>query len=184
MKIYEYSVKNAFTKQNIAQKLLFLTQQQDNIIFIFVGTDANIGDSLGPLTGTLVEFESEFCRFYGSLKNPITAKEVPFISEYIKNAHPESFVIVVDAAIGRGEDLGVIKVLEGGIQPGLGVNKNLPLIGDLSIIGVMGEKSPLGGQNYNFVRLSTVYETAGIISAGIVEFLHEKGKQLKLLNRA
>ena len=174
MKIYEYSIKNSFTIQNIAQNLHILTQNYNSVCFVFVGTDANMGDSLGPLTGTLTDFLCDFCHFYGSLQNPITAKEVPFIENFIKNAHPNSFIVVIDAALGKNEDVGLIKVLEGGIQPGLGVNKNLPKIGDASIIGVMNEKSPINNMNLTITRLSLVYNMANTIKEGILLFLRQK----------
>ena len=179
MKIYEYDVKNTFTVQNIAQNLHLLTNNYSKVCFIFVGTDANIGDSLGPLCGTLTTFSCDFCFFYGSLQNPITAKEVPLIDTFVRNAHPDCFIVVIDAALGKSEDVGLIKVLEGGIQPGLGVNKNLPKIGDASIIAVTNEKNPLNNLNLTNTRLSLVYNMANSIKEGISLFLSQKQAKIE-----
>ena len=92
---------------------------------------------------------------------------MPYIAKFIKKAHPTSFIVVVDAALGKKQDLGQIKVLKEGIQPGLGVNKKLPVIGDAGIIGVVGEKSAFSESVLGLARLSDVYTMAQVIKNGI-----------------
>ena len=99
------------------------------------------------------------------------------MAEFIKNAHPESLVAVIDAAVGRKEDLGLIKVQNCGIKPGLGVNKNLPSVGDFSIIGILGEKT-CEKSVLTVGRLSTVYEMANNIAQGIQIFVQNNKKRL------
>ena len=77
--------------------------------------------------------------------------------------------MVIDAALGRIEDIGTIKICPGGIKPGLGVNKDLPIVGDVSIIGVVGEKKKCSDMT-SVLRLGNVYKMALIISDGIRGF--------------
>lgn len=166
--------KNRFICEIIAKNLEIITQNCENLVFIFVGTDANVGDSLGPLVGTLIDINDNKIYKYGSLNTPITAKEVPYIANFIKKAHPDSFIIVVDAALGKKQDIGQIKVLKEGIRPGLGVNKNLPTIGDASIIGIIGEKNAFSESILALTRLSCVYQMANVIKEGIEQFIQAK----------
>ena len=150
----------------------------DGFVALFVGCDSNVGDSLAPLCRRL--FKPEYGRVvtYGSLKYPITAKEVPYIVPFIQKTHPDTLIIVIDAAVGKSEDVGLIKVQNEGIKPGLGVDKDLPKVGDLSIIGILGEK---GGEKGCFkrVRLSVVYQMAEIIANGLQIFIQNNEKRLK-----
>lgn len=145
-----------------------------SVIFVFIGTDGNVGDSLAPLCGSLIDISSEKALFYGDLTQPITAKEVPFVAKYLKKAHPGSVIVVIDAAIGKKWDVGRVKVQNSGLKPGLGVNKNLPMVGDVSIIGVIGEKQDFIKGNYIQIRLSSVFKMAKSIAKGIEMFLGAK----------
>ena len=158
----------------ISKNLEILTRDHKTVVFVFIGTDANVGDSLGPLCGTLLNYTSYNIYTYGSLNAPITAKEVPFVANFIKKTHPTSFVVVVDAALGKSIDVGEIKVLKEGIYPGAGVNRSLPKIGDASIIGVVGEKCVLAELNLKTTRISTVYDMAKTITDGINRFISSK----------
>lgn len=166
-----------FISEIIAKNLETLTRNHKNVVFIFIGTDANTGDSLGPLAGTLLNFSSKRIYTYGSLESTITAKEVPYIARFIKKTHPTSFIIVIDAALGKKQDIGQIKVIKEGILPGLGVNKKLPLIGDAAIIGIVGEKTTFGENTLYTTRLSHVYEMATVIKNGIFAFAKQKDSQ-------
>ena len=166
----ELYADNNHSYKVIARKLYDICPINRSLIFVFVGTDANIGDSLGPICGQITDFSNRDCLFYGDLTNTITAKDVPYLVDFLKKTHPSSFIITVDAALGAQDDIGVIKVCKNGIKPGLGVNKDLPAVGDASIIAVVGEKR----LNYGLtgvLRLGAVFKIAKTISDGISEFL-------------
>ena len=155
----------------VRDALLAACKNKKDIVFAFIGTDANVGDSLAPLCGSLLYGRHKNVFFYGNLNQPITAKEVPFISKFLKLAHPDSAIIVVDAAVGKKEDVGTIKIFDRGIKPGLGVNKNLPPVGDVSVIGVVSEKNDLGLSFLGCERISKVFSMSKAISSGIEKFL-------------
>ena len=80
----EIYADNSHSTQIISQKLLELCKNYDDLAFVFIGTDANIGDSLGPICGELTADLRQNCFFYGNLKHTITAKDVPFLCDFIK----------------------------------------------------------------------------------------------------
>ena len=49
-------------------------------------------------------------------------------------------LVVIDAALGRQGEVGTIQVYGHGLRPGSATNKNLPCVGDISIIGVVNRK--------------------------------------------
>ena len=102
MEIMSFDVENENFSLCIAKTLeKYLISPAKSVILLFVGSDSNIGDSLAPICGSLFECDACGVFAYGSLLSPITAREVPFAVEFIKSAHPDSLIVVVDAAIGK-----------------------------------------------------------------------------------
>ncbi len=178
---FDYKLKN--TAFYLAKTLEKYINGANNVVFVFVGSDCNVGDSLGPLCGSLIKNSGGKSFLYGSLNAPITAKEVPFVADFVKKMHPASVIVVVDAAVGKNEDFGLIKVQNEGIKPGLGVDKDLPLMGDVSIIGVLGEKMAKSDGTFKKTRVSTVYLMAEIIAEGIDLFVKNNEKRLNFYKR-
>ena len=59
------------------------------------------------------------------------------MNEFLKDTHPKSPIIAVDAAVGSAGDIGLIKVTGSGIKPGAGANKKLGKVGDIGILGIV-----------------------------------------------
>jgi putative sporulation protein YyaC len=85
--------------------------------------------------------------------------------------HPNSITIAIDAAIGDEDDIGLIKIIDKGLKPGLGVDKNLGIVGDLSIIGIVASKSLQNYNLFNATRLNLIYKMAEQISSGIEKYI-------------
>ena len=163
-----------FASEAIKDFLLNMCKGYENVAFVFIGTDANVGDSLAPMAGSLVHKTASAVFCYGNLNCTITARDVPYIAAYIKRAHPLSRVVVIDAAVGKKEDVGSIKILPRSIRPGLGVSKNLPPIGDVSVIGVISERSKCNLAMLGYAKVSNVYAMAKVISDGINGFISSR----------
>ena len=142
----------------------------EKIVIVCIGTDLAIGDSLGPITGSLLSTLNNVI-VYGNLDYPITAKETETIAKNIKQLHPESKILVIDAAVGNKEDIGMLKVANKGIKPGLGVNKNLSAIGDYSIIGIVSEKNMAFENIISNTRLNMVIKMSTAIRNAVKDFL-------------
>ncbi len=165
---------NEHAASAIKEALLRGSEHTENIAFLFIGTDANVGDSLAPMVGSLINDKGLKIFTYGNLNCTITAKDVPYICSYVKNVHPQSAIIVVDAAVGKKEDLGNVRVMQKSIRPGLGVDKILPAVGDLSIIGVVAERSQSSLAALGYAKISDVYTMAKVIAEGINGFIEAK----------
>ena len=136
------------------------------------GSDLVIGDSLGPFIGTEISKKLNNVYVYGTLDNPITAKESNIIYNNIKKLHPKSQILVVDAAVGSKDDIGLIKVTDKGIKPGLGVNKDLEVLGDVSIIAIVAEKNNKLNSLLYKTRFSLIYNVSQTIINGIINYFN------------
>lgn len=150
-------------------------------VILCVGSDRVAGDSLGPMTGTLLE-ESKLPLFlYGTLRSPVTAREVRYMKGYLAKTHPLAPVLAVDAAVGEREEVGLIKVIASPLLPGSGSNKQLGEVGDLSILGITAPRE--GMSALENVRLGSVYAMAQAISEGIKLALENNAMRAGSLNR-
>lgn len=108
------------------------------IVVICIGTDRSTGDSLGPLTGTLLkERRPENLHVYGTLEEPVHGKNLVDYLSFIDVKHPDAFIIAVDASLGRATSIGSIIIGEGPLMPGAALNKSLPPTGNIHIAGVV-----------------------------------------------
>lgn len=126
-------------------------------VILCIGTDRIIGDSLGPLVGSLLQKSApDSFLVYGTLSQTVHALNLPSIWAQIKKKHPRSPVIAVDASLGPYDRIGSVFVRPGSVSPGAGVHKDLPPIGDISITGIVGEESRHPYLTLQTSRLSTV----------------------------
>lgn len=151
-------------------------------VVICVGSDLSVGDSLGPVTGTKLKEKLRGLNVfvYGTLSKPITAHEVKYTEEFIKRTHPQSPVIAIDAAVGVAGDIGLIKIAKRSLKPGSGANKKLAKLGDVSIMGIVAEKSLFNYALFSSTRLNMVYKMAEIISEGVANFILDSLQRFNL----
>lgn len=160
--------KAAIDISKYLSELLESNKKYDDIIILGIGTDKCIGDCLGPFVGTILK-KSEFCYpVYGTLKKPIHALNLKDRVNSIKAKHPHALIIAIDACLGEDKSIGDIQIRNGPIDPGKGVGKNLPSVGDLSIIGIVHKLSNNTSASLHSIRLSFIHEMAEIIAEGII----------------
>ena len=129
------------------------------VVFVCIGTDAVIADSLGPIIGTkLTPHEKWTISVYGTLHDPITAKN----SNNYANFPENTLVVAIDATIHDMES-GSIIVAEESLKPGEEAGVDLKEIGDVVIKGVVSNK-----KNIDNVRLSFIMDIADYITEGIL----------------
>ena len=171
IKAYSFNALNEYSQDGIADALKRFNIARKRPIIVCIGSDLVLGDSLGPLVGTMLLRRKVDAFIYGTLSYPVTAKEIVYAKTQLKILHPDSFIVAIDAAVGDFEDIGLVKVADNGLKPGLGVNKNLGTIGDCSIIGVVAGKSLKNYELFNMTRLNLIYTMAEKIAAGITDFI-------------
>lgn len=148
-------------------------------VILCIGSDLSVGDSLGPVTGTKLKEKLSGCNLYvyGTLSKPITAHEVKYMNEFLSLTHPQSPVIAIDAAVGLAGDIGLIRVTKKAIKPGSGANKKLARVGDVSIMGIIAEKSMFNYSLFSATRLNIVYKMSEIIAEGVAAYVLESEKR-------
>lgn len=177
-----YSLKLGYLKSQLVTKIHYTSSSaqtqlshsirknlDDSTMIICIGTDRCIGDSLGPLVGTLLKERN--CRFpvFGTLDNPIHAVNLKKHMTYINEHYPSYKQLAVDACLGKVELIGNIHVKQGPIFPGKGVGKKLPSVGHSSIIGIVDKYHNDDCFSIHTVRLSLVRNMAMTIVDAILE---------------
>lgn len=135
-----------------------------NSIVVCIGTDKCIGDCLGPLVGTILKEDNFPLPVYGTLSEPIHALNIDERLNEIKKLHPNAHIIGIDACLGNEEDIGDIRVRNHAISPGKGVGKELPEVGETSIIGIVDTSEYSDLFFSRSIRLSFVMDMAKSIS--------------------
>lgn len=140
-------------------------------VVLCIGTDRIIGDSLGPLTGSILSKALPALPVYGTLENTVHALNLKQVNKQIKKKHPHSLVIAVDASLGSCEHIHSVFVRSGSILPGSGVSKSLPSTGDIAITGIVNTESSHPYLTLQTSRLSIVAEMAWQIADCLLQVL-------------
>lgn len=172
---YSFNLYNSLASDGICLSLKKLVPPGSLPVILCIGSDLSVGDSLGPVTGTKLKekLANLNCFVYGTLAKPITAHEIKYMNEFLRATHPGSTILAIDAAVGVAGDIGLLKVSKNRLAPGSGANKKLSKVGDVSIIGIVAEKSIFNYSLFSATRLNLVYKMADIISNGICSFIFE-----------
>ena len=120
---------------------LTLNKTFSNLIFLCIGTDRVIGDSLGPIVGyKLKKYFGDIknVQIIGDLENNICSTNIEKTVEKICKDNSNPFIISIDSALSRDDtNIGKILVGKGGITIGNGMGKNKYIVGDMFIKGVI-----------------------------------------------
>ena len=151
---------------------LIKQQQLNNITFLCIGTSKVIGDSIGPIVGTILKskFEkSNSIEVLGDLDNNIHYQN---LENYINK---KGTIIVIDSALSSKENIGKIIIQKKALKYGEGLKKKSSNIGDISIKAVIERNT--NNKFINFYKLKktsneTVKNLACIISKGIIEVMN------------
>lgn len=164
MKLF-FHYSDVVGQQKLFNALLSNVKEFDEIVVVCIGTDRVSGDSLGPMVGTFLQEECSGAKVYGTLREPVHAQNIEEIIGLLKRKHPNSFIIAVDACLGKIENIENIMFTNGPLKPGIGVNKELPEIGNVNIQGIVN----IGGFMPHLViqntRMNTVYNMSKVIAA-------------------
>ena len=148
-------------------------------IFLCIGSGRATGDCFGPIVGekltkkfTASKTPSAMPIVYGTLQNPVHAINLSDVIHQIQSTFYQPFIIAVDASLGIHKHIGYITLGSGPLLPGIGVQKELPQIGNVSITGIVN----LAGKNSHVTlqttRLSTVVELADFVADSITKVYH------------
>lgn len=145
-------------------------RENQKIVILCIGTDRSTGDSLGPLVGyKLMPYISIYDEVYlmGTLEEPVHAKNLDEKIKQLYSNYSNALVIAIDASLGNLDKIGHVNIRDGPLKPGLGVNKDLPKIGDISITGVVNVKGMMEYMVLQNTRLNLVMNMADFISKSL-----------------
>lgn len=116
-------------------KTVSLFRKKAPIVIICVGSTKVISDCYGPIVGHLLcEKYNLDAYVYGTLSSPINALNLTSSLKTIKQRHKTSKIICIDSFEPNDLSKDEIRFIDGPIKPGLASGKNLPAVGDISII--------------------------------------------------
>jgi putative sporulation protein YyaC len=145
---------------------------EEQLVVLCIGTDRSTGDALGPLVGErLAPLVAGRAAVYGTLDEPVHASNLPETLERLRARHPRPFTVAVDACLGRVDSVGTISVGAGPLQPGAGVNKALPEVGQAYVTGTVNVAGFMEYFVLQNTRLSLVMRMAEVIGDGLARAL-------------
>ena len=143
------------------------------LVWVCVGTDRSTGDSLGPFVGTMLT-EAGVPNVYGTLDHPVHALNLAKTLERVEEAHPDACIVGIDACLGKAKSVGSMELRDGALEPGAGIGKVLPSVGDYNIIGVVDVEGFMGHVAVQNTRLSLVIQLAKSITDFILRSLEAR----------
>lgn len=149
--------------------LLAASRKRNPPIIICIGTDRSTGDCLGPLTGWRLEplVAASGVDVFGTLEKPVHAQNLEATLKALQNICQQRPVIAVDACLGRLSSVGTVLLKESPLQPGIGIGKCLPEVGDISISGIVNIGGFMDLQVLQSTRLYLVLRMSQLIAGGI-----------------
>ena len=155
--------------ERLQRSFTHMCAKNSSCVLLCIGTDRSTGDSLGPLVGTKVEDHlPPQVTVYGTLDRPVHAVNLEATIKEIEENFTNPFIIAVDACLGRTESIGYINIKPGPLYPGTGVNKHLPAVGQMHIVGVVNVGGFMEYLVLQNTRLSLVMRMAEGISTGLI----------------
>ena len=140
------------------------------LVILCIGTDRSTGDSLGPLIGSKLQAAgSMLFQVYGTLEKPVHAVNLEETTVQIHRRFHRPYIVAVDACLGKAESIGYITIKLGPLQPGTGVNKSLPAVGNLHVVGVVNVGGFMEYLVLQNTRLNLVMQMAEVISDGLLQ---------------
>jgi len=140
----------------------------NDVVFVCVGTDRFTGDCLGPLVGDMLQAKG-IPNVYGTIDQPVHAINIAEVLDVVARNHPEACVIGIDASLGRAKSVGQIAFWDKALEPGSGVGKDLPPVGQYAITGVVN----VSGFNEHVVLANTRLSLVWSLAESIVSFIEQ-----------
>lgn len=137
---YKIDYRETNAREILASRIYrFLPDRHEQPLFVVcIGTDRSTGDALGPLVGSkLQQQQPASYHVYGTLEKPVHAVNMEGVLAKITAHHPHAYILGIDASLGKSDNVGKISLGSGPIQPGAGVKKQLPSVGDAHLTGIV-----------------------------------------------
>ena len=116
----------------------------------------------------------------GDIHNPCHGSNLESTIEDIESKYDNPYIIAIDSGLGKRSSVGSIDCKKGELQPGAGVNKKLPHVGDMHITGLVNVSGYMEYMVLQSTRLSVVVKMAEIISESLLNAVGEVEKSVEI----
>lgn len=157
-----------------------------NIIFLCIGTNKIIGDSIGPIVGTSLktllqtnsklkqnlEINNKNIKVIGDVFSNISYQNIDENMQNIKNSVEDNYVIVIDSALSSENNIGKIFVQNRGLKYAESLKRKNTIIGDMSIKAVVGKNMQNRFKNFKILKnisSKRIVAMSNILSNGIID---------------
>lgn len=160
-KLYRLSIKNNFS----------------NIVFVCIGSNKIVGDSIGPIVGNklLEKNKLKNINVIGTTTEPVNYQNIDKFSQYIQESSKDSCVISIDSAMGKTKQIGQIYVNWGNLEIGKAIRKKGICRSHINIkVVVARNKNNILDNLYELSKVKTEYiaELTEDISACILNVVN------------
>lgn len=177
--LFYYNCLEQGSIYKFCSRLCFLINQnltkKHTLVILCIGSDRATGDCLGPIIGYKLEkLQYHNIAIYGTLSKPVHAKNLEDTLSEIQTRFKHPFVIAIDASLGKEKHVGYVTLGEGSLSPGIGVDKDLPPVGDIFITGIVNMSGYLNHMLLQTTRLDIVMQLADYICIGLRYVLRQQ----------
>lgn len=149
---------------------------KNNKVFLCIGTNKCIGDSLGPRIGEILNEKIYKNNIYviGNLRENINYSNIFDTLNKIYNNIDNPYLILIDSALSNKEYVGNILINKKGMIIGESLKKEERRIGNIAIKGIVGENKENNIKNFNIlnnVEEEVIEKLSNIISSQIISAL-------------
>lgn len=149
---------------------------KNNKVFLCIGTNKCIGDSLGPRIGEVLNEKLYKNNIYviGNLRENINYSNISDTLNKIYNNIDNPYLILIDSALSNKEYVGNIVINKKGMIIGESLKKEKRKIGNIAIKGIVGENKENNIKNFNIlnnVEEEVIEKLSNIISSQIISAL-------------
>lgn len=162
----------------IKLNIVNLNKLQREIIFLCIGTNMIIGDSFGPIVGTILKKSlatNNNVKVIGDLDNILTYNRIEKDLMYIKKKYKHNLIIVLDSALSSKSNIGRVFIQNRGLKYAEALKKCNHVIGNISIKAVVGENVDDNIENFinlTDVSVEKIKSMSSLVSNGIIEVIN------------
>ena len=118
----------------------------NKILFICIGNSKIVGDSLGPLVGSIIlnnksrieKNRNILIDIIGTINNPLVYSKIETVISKI-NQDKYDKIIIIDSALGNKKNIGRVSINNSIINVGKGINEGRILKGDIIFKGIVAQ---------------------------------------------
>lgn len=116
-------------------------EKYNEIVFLCIGTNGIIGDSVGPKTGSILKekFKESNFAVLGTSSNEINYFTINKVLEQKIKSLRKPFLITIDSALSKPEFIGKIIINKQYLHLGKSLKKEKYILGNLNIKVIIGE---------------------------------------------